>query len=305
VSGYGVGYRESFADGSAAFNGAGASPEAIQFHYDVGTDFFRTWLGDELIYSAARWREPLSAVRFPRTLEAAQTNKLDFHLRSVRAGGGRRLLDIGCGWGAMMRRAVETFGAAEAIGATLSSEQFDYVQSLSIPRTKLDLQSYETLALSGPVDGIVTIGALEHFAKPQLLRSEKIAIYGNFFDRCRSFLNIGGRMSLQTIFWQNVDRRTAAEIVPTSVFPESDLPFLDEIFEASHRQFRTLYLETSEDDYALTLREWLKRLRRARKQNPQLVDEAKFFFHEDYLRRCIVGFQRHRISLARIVFERL
>ena len=299
-----MGYRENFVGGSAAFNGAGASPEAIQFHYDVGTEFFRTWLGDELIYSAARWREPLSSATNLPTLEAAQLNKLDFHLRNVRAGAGRTLLDIGSGWGALMRRAVETFGAAQAFGATLSSEQFDYVRSLRIPRTKLHLQSYETLALEAPVDGIVTVGALEHFAKPALLRSEKIAIYGNFFDRCRALLNPGGRLSLQTIFWQNVDRRQALEIVPTSVFPESDLPYLDEVFEASHRQFRSLYLETSEDDYALTLREWLKRLRRARKKSPHLVDEAKFRFHEDYLRRCIVGFQRHRISLARIVFER-
>jgi len=300
-----VGYRESFVGGSAAFNGAGASPEAIQFHYDVGTEFFRTWLGEDLVYSAARWREPLSSAPELPTLEAAQTNKLDFHLKSVRAGAGRTLLDIGCGWGAMMRRAIETFGAAESIGATLSSEQFDYVKSLNVPRTKVHLQSYETLALAGPVDGIVTIGALEHFAKPALLRSEKVAIYANFFDRCRSLLSPGGRLSLQTIFWQSVDRRKAAEIVPTAVFPESDLPYLDEVFEATRRQFRTRYLETSEDDYALTLREWLKRLRRAHKQNPRLVDEAKFLFHEDYLRRCIVGFQRHRISLARIVFERL
>src|SRR5262249_2539429 len=250
---------------------------------------------DELIYSAARWRDPLSSAPELPTLEAAQTNKIDFHLRSVRAGAGRSLLDIGCGWGAFMRRAVKTFGAAEAIGATLSSEQFDYVRGLNIPRTTLNLQSYETLALTEPVDGIVTVGALEHFAKPQLLRSEKIAIYGNFFDRCRSFLAPGGRLSLQTIFWQGVDRRLASEIVPSSVFPESDLPYLDEVLEASQRQFRTLYLESSEDDYALTLREWLKRLRRAHKQSPHLVDEAKFLFHEDYLRRCIVGFQRHRI----------
>jgi len=255
-----VGYRENIVGGSrAAIEGAGASSTAIQFHYDVGTEFFRSWLGDELVYSAARWRDPLSSAPDLEDLETAQTAKLDFHLKSARVGAGRSLLDIGCGWGGLMRRAIEAFGARQVVGATLSGEQYRYVRSLHIPRTRMHLESYETLTLSEPVDAIVSVGALEHFAKPSLPREEKIAIYRNFFVRCHGFLNPGARLSLQTIFWQNVDRKRAGEIVPSGVFPESDLPYLDELFEASHRHFRPLYLETSEEDYARTLKEWLKR----------------------------------------------
>ena len=113
-----MGYRESFVSGSAAMSWSGASPEAIRFHYDVGTEFFRTWLGDELVYSAGRWQEPLTGERIATTLEEAQVAKLDFHLGAVNAGVGRTLLDIGCGWGALMRRAIARYGAKEASGIT-------------------------------------------------------------------------------------------------------------------------------------------------------------------------------------------
>src|SRR5579872_6969858 len=88
---------------------SGASAEAIRHHYDVGTEFFRTWLGDELVYSAARWSDPLGEGPLLSSLERAQIAKLDFHLRAVRAGTGKSLLDIGFGWGALMRRALSIF----------------------------------------------------------------------------------------------------------------------------------------------------------------------------------------------------
>ena len=296
-----MGKREAFALAVPA----GASAEAIQFHYDIGTDFFRTWLGEDLVYSAARWSEPLGNRPPLATLEHAQIAKLDFHLNAIRAGEGKRILDIGCGWGSLLRRAVDIFDVAEAIGVTLSSEQYEYVHGLGLPRMDLYLESYETLSLPEAVDGIVSIGAFEHFVRPGLDRGAKVLIYRRFFQRCHSLLRAGGRFSLQTIFWQAVERDRAHDIVPSDVFPESDLPYLDEIFDASRRFFRALHVETSEDDYVRTLQEWLRRLRQARVSAPHIVDAARFAFHEDYLRRCIVGFRRHRISLSRVVFERL
>jgi len=284
---------------------AGASAEAIQFHYDIGTEFFRTWLGDELVYSAARWSDRLGDAPPLETLERAQTAKLDFHLNAVRAGAGKSILDIGCGWGGLLRSAVSIFDVAQATGVTLSDEQYRYVRAQGLSRVKAHLQSYETLALDKQVDAVISIGAFEHFVKPGLDRESKIAIYRQFFERCGSFLRPGGRLSLQTIFWQTVERDRAVDIVPSDIFPESDLPYLDEVFDASRHHFRTIYVESNEDDYARTLREWLMRLRRARLQTPHIVDEEKFAFYEAYLRRSIVGFKRHRISLARAVFERL
>lgn len=300
-----MGYREVFADGSAVYSGAGASPEAIRFHYDTGTEFFRSWLGDELVYSAGRWREPLTGENIASTLEDAQAAKLDFHLDAVGCGEGKTLLDIGCGWGAAMRRAIARFNAARTIGITLSSEQFEHVRAQKNPRIEVHLQSWEDVVLPEPVDGAISIGAFEHFAQPHQDRARKVSIYRDFFERTYGLLKPAGRLSLQTIYWQAADRALARAIVPNDVFPESDLPYLDEALEAAQPFFRVRYLETSGEDYTRTLREWLRRLRQAHEAEPRLVDRGKFAFHENYLRRCIVGFARDRISLARIVFERL
>ena len=75
----------------------GASPEAIRNHYDTSDDFFGLWLGPERVYSAALYEGN-------DDLDAAQDRKLDHHIAAAGAAGAARVLDIGCGWGAMLRR---------------------------------------------------------------------------------------------------------------------------------------------------------------------------------------------------------
>ena len=82
----------------------GATAEAIQHHYDLSDDFFGLWLGPERIYSAALYEDG-------DDLDTAQTRKLDHHIAAAQAGGKERVLDIGCGWGAMLRRVVGHAGA--------------------------------------------------------------------------------------------------------------------------------------------------------------------------------------------------
>ena len=99
----------------------GASPEAIKSHYDVGNDFFRLVLDPEMIYSCALYEDG-------DDLATAQIRKLDHHIAAAKAAGTKRVLDIGCGWGAMLRRLVEHAGVGHAVGLTLSSAQADYIR---------------------------------------------------------------------------------------------------------------------------------------------------------------------------------
>src|SRR5688500_8349804 len=99
----------------------GASAEAIQYHYDVGNGFYQLWLDADLNYSCAMWHEN-------DTLEEAQLRKLDHHIAAARAQGGARVLDIGCGWGSLMRRLVEHHGVDRAVGLTLSAQQADWIR---------------------------------------------------------------------------------------------------------------------------------------------------------------------------------
>src|SRR5437660_5758563 len=103
----------------------GASAGAIRHHYDVSNEFFALWLDPTMTYSCALW-EPGD------TLERAQIRKLDDVLDGVRARGAARLLDVGCGWGSLLRRATESYGVRRAVGLTLSEHQADWLATRSL-----------------------------------------------------------------------------------------------------------------------------------------------------------------------------
>jgi cyclopropane-fatty-acyl-phospholipid synthase len=284
---------------------AGASAEAISFHYDVGTEFYRLWLDPQLIYSAARWRGPLDArSSMLRTLEAAQLAKLDFHLDGVRVDECESLLDIGCGWGAVMRRALDR-GVRRAVGLTLSNDQQAHIRAQQWPGAEVRYESYEVFAPEQPFDGIISVGAFEHFVRPGYEPAHRQAIYRNFFERCRGWLRKDGNLSLQSICWGYVDRAYAAKAVPTYVFPDSDLPWPNEVFEAANPSFEIVYAESRGEDYALTLREWLKRLRAHKAEIIADHGGERIFDHyEKYLRRCIYAFENKTVTLMRFVMTR-
>src|SRR6516162_6407429 len=95
---------------------AGASPEAIKAHYDLSDEFFGLFIGPDMIYSCALFEGD-------DDLASAQRRKLDHHIASASAYGANRVLDIGCGWGALLRRLVEHAGVRTAVGLTLSRSQ--------------------------------------------------------------------------------------------------------------------------------------------------------------------------------------
>src|ERR1700688_4436191 len=94
----------------------GASRAAIALHYDTSNDFFRLWLDESMCYSSACWREDNAE----EELEVAQQRQLDRHIRQARASGAERVLDVGCGWGGVLRRLIDAHGVRQAVGLTLS-----------------------------------------------------------------------------------------------------------------------------------------------------------------------------------------
>src|SRR5690348_12674390 len=133
--------------------------EDVQSHYDLSDDFYRSFLDPTLMYSCAYFD------RDDMTLEQAQIAKIDLSLGKLGLQPGMTLLDIGCGWGATMRRAVERYDV-DVVGLTLSLNQQEHTEkafaSVDSPRsTRVVLQGWEQFA--EPVDRIVSIGAFEHF----------------------------------------------------------------------------------------------------------------------------------------------
>lgn len=283
---------------------SGASVEAISYHYDVGTGFYRLWLDRSLTYSAARWGDPRQIAATPVSLELAQEAKLDFHLRAVGVGPGDSLLDVGCGWGSLLRRAVEQYGVAAATGLTLSADQHNFLRALALPGIEVRLESYEDYRPAATFSGIVSVGAFEHFTRPGLSAAEKIAIYRRFFQRCHGWLNRGSRLSLQSITWGNVPRDRTSFIVAQDVFPETDPPYVTDVLEASADTFEPIYMENCRSDYIRTLEVWLERLRTRQREIEAVTRPGTFEFYERYLRRSLYGFKKRQLQLCRFVFQR-
>lgn len=283
---------------------SGASKEAISHHYDNGIAFYKLWLGDDLYYTAAKYVDPLTDKRIHDNYRDAQNAKSKFHLDAVGATEERRLLDIGCGWGTSLTYASRNNRFRNAVGLTLSQQQGDYVNSLRLPNAKALVCSYEHYEPSGQFDGIITLGALEHFAKPGMTREQKIHTYEGYFSRCSDWLESGGMVSLQCSTWNGISREFAGRIVPSDVFPESDLAYEDEVFEAAQPYFELHHYERSMTDYIETIAYWHKRLRDNRAEIMALIGEEQYEFHDRYMRRVSAGFKRRRIQLSRFVFRK-
>jgi len=277
--------------------------ESIQYHYDVGNRFYELWLDSRMVYSCAMWRQD----GYTDDLDTAQLCKLDYHIDQSAAAKARRVLDVGCGWGGLLARCRERNPELEqAVGLTLSAEQKKYIdQFRKADAIDCRLEDWHDHRASEPYDSIVSIGAFEHFATPDDSREIRRAKYREFFEFCRSNLRKGGILSLQTIAYLNMKREDASKFMNTEVFPNSDLPYLQEIVEASSGCLEIVALRNDRLDYAHTCKLWSRRLKVNRSEAVAASDEATVLRYEKYLQEGSVGFFLGKLSLLRITERKL
>ena len=276
----------------------GASAEAIQRHYDIGNEFYALWLDESCTYSCALWEGD-------EDLHAAQQNKIDWHLVRSGAPGARRLLDIGCGWGALLRQATERYGVAQAVGLTLSAAQQRAIEARRLPRVEVRLEGWAEHRPEAAYDAIVSIGAFEHFARLDQSPAEKLAGYRAFFVFCHDALAPGGGLALQTITYENADRRDFSRFFAEQIFPELDLPHLAEIVTAAQGLFEIEQLRQDRAHYARTARAWLSRLKARSAEAEALVGAETVERYKKYLGLLVLGFHAGTMNLARIGLRRL
>ncbi|MFD7905663.1 class I SAM-dependent methyltransferase [Kitasatospora sp. NPDC059722] len=293
---------------TTAITTAGTSAEDIAFHYDLGNDFYALWLDETLAYTAAKWdgipRDEPDATALPR----AQRAKLDHHLDLVGAGpgDGLRILDVGCGWGAMLAHASRGDRVGEAVGLTISPAQHAFLAARALPGVEARLESWEDHAPERPYDAIVSMGAFEHFATAGMTRAERLGVYARYFESGHRWLRPGGRMSLQSIGYDGVADGTGplGEFVGSDIFPNCTLPRLSEIAAACDPYFSVVVLAASAEDYARTLAAWSARLLKAREAAERLVGADGYRRYRRYLRGSEVTFLRGAATLYRIGLRR-
>ncbi|MEV6781696.1 class I SAM-dependent methyltransferase [Streptomyces sp. NPDC051098] len=311
----------------------GTSPEAIVRQYDYLGTFYRLALGPDLVFSYAMWHDD-------DTLESAQVRKLDYHVDAARAGGAQRVLDVGCGWGSLLRRLVEAHQVEHAVGVTMSPGQAAWIREQRWPGCEARAENWYDHQPDAPYDAIIAIEAIEHFAGSTLFKARRVARYREFFERCHAWLRPGGRLSLQANTWH--DRGwVAAMLLPSEalagpsdqlggrsgkhvaeaasgglrnlreglhasrkVFPEMFLPTRAEIVQASRGTFGLIDERRDPDDGARTIHAWLERLEANRDRGSRLVGANAV---SDLIReqRTALRFQQERrIGVIRMTFER-
>jgi cyclopropane-fatty-acyl-phospholipid synthase len=191
----------------------------------------------------------------------------------------------------------------------LSKDQFDWARNHSPKGVEVNLENWYDHSATSRYDAIISIGAFEHFASYGQTRRQRVSCYREFFIRCRDWLPRGGRISLQTMTKGNnvqLDRRVIAdlEFVINTIFPDSELPWLSELLEASEKAFDVVTLRNDPDHYARTCRAWLENLRGQRLPARDLVGDEVVANYERYLDVCAEQFSRRHLGLVRIVLER-
>ena len=267
--------------------------EEIQAHYDLSDDFFGTFQDPSRTYSCAYFE------RDDATLEEAQMAKIDLALGKLDLQPGMTLLDVGCGWGSLMKRAVEKYDV-NVIGLTLSKNQAAFCQHLL---EELDSDRSGQAFLRGweefdePVDRIVSIEAFEAFPKER---------YAAFFETCYRILPAGGRMVLQTIMGHPLKRWpdmgipiTMSDLkfmrfIAKEIFPGGAVPCDEDIVEysggAGFSVEQTQYLN---EHYVRTLDTWAANLEAARDDAIAATSSEVYQRYMRYLTGCSDFFQRN------------
>jgi cyclopropane-fatty-acyl-phospholipid synthase len=248
-------------------------------------------------YSAAMWKHESD------DLVAAQTRKRLHHIRSAEAPGKESVLDIGCGWGACLEDLVTEHGVKNAVGLTLSSAQADWIRRHRDPKIEVVQQSWEDYEPSKVFGSIISIGAFEHFARPDYDREERTAIYRRFFAKCHRLLETGGRMSLQTQAY-NIGRYSPHSPL-SKIFPESDMPRLPDIVSAFDGFFEPIFIRNDPSDYARTVRAWLKNLQDNREQAITDAGVTVVRNFERFLAAGVKGYENAVFMLLRIALKKL
>ncbi|MFN3002996.1 cyclopropane mycolic acid synthase family methyltransferase [Mycolicibacterium wolinskyi] len=278
--------------------------EDVQAHYDLSDEFFGLFQDPSRTYSCAFYE------RDDMTLEEAQMAKIDLALDKLGLQPGMTLLDVGCGWGALMKRAMEKYDV-NVIGLTLSNNQYAFCQSL-LEQTGSDRQHLVHLKgweqFDDPVDRIVSIEAFEAFGKSR---------YAAFFDMAHRVMPADGRMVIETIFTHPINywREHGIPVTLTDmkfmrfigkeIFPGGQLPSDVDMVEFSDKAgFSTDETQLMNEHYVRTLDTWAENLTARRDEAIATTSQEVFDRYMHYLTGCADFFRRGISEVAQFTFNK-
>ena len=273
--------------------------KAIQYHYDVGNDFYQLWLDPRMVYTCAYFRHA------DDDLATAQVAKLDHICRKLRLEPGMRLLDVGCGWGALMMHAAENYGV-NAVGITLSKAQMDLgnqriaAAGLS-DRCRIELRDYRDLGTKQEFDRAASVGMMEHVRED---------LQPGYFEAVYRVLKPGGLFMNHTIVSVARSRPSSRmdrirgflwrrdAFIDKYVFPDGKLvPVAHVIASAERVGFELRDVESLREHYAMTLRQWINGLESHSSEAIRIAGERIYRVWRLYMSSSVYAFTSGRLNL--------
>jgi len=269
--------------------------KAIEYHYDVANDFYSLFLDRDMVYSCAYFQSETD------TLDAAQSQKLDHILNKLMLKPGEKFLDIGCGWGALIIRAAQKYGAT-ATGITLSKNQFDLAQEKIqraglADRCRVLLCDYRDLNEPQTYDKIASVGMFEHVGLKNL---------PTYFRAVHGLLKDEGLVLNHGITTSDVESRWigmgAGEFIDRYVFPDGALPHVSlALKEMAGAGLEVVDVESLRRHYARTCEAWSNNLEARRDEAMAIAGERRYRIWQIYLAGCAHGFANGWMNLYQIL----
>lgn len=266
---------------------------ALQYHYDVGNDFYALWLGRQMVYTCAYF------ITGHEDISTAQEQKLDHICRKLRLQAGETLLDIGCGWGGLVIHAAQHYGV-KAVGVTLAQKQHAYahqrIQQLGLQdRAEVRLMDYRDLG-DESFDKLVSIGMFEAVGKSHM--PEYFAHAFRLLKPQGVFLNHGissYRMEYERYAglrkWLDDVLIGAGKFGDKYIFPDGELVPLNDVNRfAEQASFEVRDVENLREHYALTLRRWVAGLEANRERAIAVSNETIYRTWRLYMSSAAFGF---------------
>ena len=264
----------------------------VSYHYDIGNDFYQKWLDETMSYSCGYFKSETDS------LYQAQVNKVDHILQKLHLEKGMTLLDIGCGWGFLLKRAAKEYGV-RGVGITLSREQYEkFRQDIQKEGLKdlLDvrLMDYRELEKCGMLfDRVVSVGMLEHVGRGN---------YELFMKNVHQVLQPGGLFLLHFISGQK--EYSGDAWMKKYIFPGGMLPSLREMIHMLPEfDFHTLDVESLRRHYNRTLLCWIENFKKCRSEVADTKGEVFARMWELYLASCAASFDNGVIDIHQILMS--
>ncbi|WP_028535719.1 SAM-dependent methyltransferase [Paludibacterium yongneupense] len=271
----------------------GEDKRSIAYHYDVSNAFYQLWLDRNMVYSCAYFEQG------NEDLESAQLKKIDHILTKIQLQRGQTLLDIGCGWGALVIRAAQKFGA-RCVGITLSEEQYQYardrVKAAGLEdRIEIRLQDYRDVR--GRFDRITSVGMFEHVGRKNLT---------NYFGIIQQRLNPNGLAMNHGITSTDPEggetSHGGGDFIDKYVFPQGELPHLSQVIQCMQQAgLETFDVENLRRHYVRTLQLWSERYEAQTERIRGMVDEKSYRIWRIYLAGCAHAFAIDQVSIYQVL----